>query len=139
MRRAEDSEESRGQCVVLLATHCSVPALQQRPGVAQQQTVVRVHHVGLGLRLVSLLLRLRVVEGLLVVLVKGDALKASEMEIILMDKRIIMYIGCTLRYCETMNSTSLFIHCISKYNKYKYNKINKKKILKDEFTVCHDI
>lgn len=57
------------------ATHCCVPALQQRLGVPEQQSVVRIHDVGLGLLL--LVLRVRLVEGLLVVLVHGSALTRS--------------------------------------------------------------
>lgn len=56
-------------------THCSVPALQQRFGVPQQQSVIRIHDVRLGLRLVLLLLRVRVIERLVIVLVKHSALK----------------------------------------------------------------
>lgn len=57
------------------ATHGCVPALQQRLGVPEQQPVVRIHDVGLGLLL--LVLRVRLVEGLLVVLLDGGALRRS--------------------------------------------------------------
>lgn len=56
-------------------THGCVSALQQRLGVPEQQPVVRIHDVGLGLFL--LVLRVRLVEGLLVVLVSGGALRRS--------------------------------------------------------------
>lgn len=58
-------------------THCRVAALQQRLGVAEQQPVVRVHHVRFVFRRVFFLLRVRVVEGLVVVFHKLGTLGAA--------------------------------------------------------------
>lgn len=65
-------------CVCVCVTHSSVPTLQQRFSVPEQQSVIWVHDVGFGLHLLFFLLRVRLVERLIIVLVKDGALKHKQ-------------------------------------------------------------
>lgn len=63
------------RCASVSLTHSCIPALQQRFGVPEQQSVVRIHDVGLVLSLVFFVLRVRLVERLVIVLLKHTTLK----------------------------------------------------------------
>lgn len=56
-------------------THSCIPALQQRFGVPEQQSVVWIHDVGLVLGLFFFVLRVRLVESLVIVLLQHSTLK----------------------------------------------------------------
>lgn len=60
-------------CVSL--THSCIPALQQRFGVPEQQSVIWIHDVGLVLGLFFFVLRVRLVESLVIVLIEHSTLK----------------------------------------------------------------
>lgn len=64
------------RCVLSVSlTHGCIPALQQRFGVPQQQSVVGIHDVGLVLGLSFFPLCVGLIESLLIVLLKHGTLK----------------------------------------------------------------
>lgn len=68
-------QSSLSETLSVRLTHGCIPALQQRFGVPQQQSVVWIHDVGLVLGLSFFLLRVRLVKSLLVVALVHGTLK----------------------------------------------------------------